>query len=99
MSDWIGYYEFTKDDVLAQVNDYPGRMNRSAYLNIRVFQSRKVKSRHNSSRNQIVGRIRRLLDNLVEEGALYRLDDQNDGLGYEWNLTELGKVIRTEPTK
>lgn len=94
MSEWIGYYEFTKDDVLAQINDHPGRMNRSAYLNIRIFQSQKVRNRHNTRRSQIVGRIRRLLDNLASEGLLERLDDNQDGLGFEWNLTEMGRSIK-----
>lgn len=94
MSEWVGYYDFTKDDVLANINEYPGHMNRSAYLNIRIFQSRKVKSRHNTRRVQIVGRIRRLLDNLKSEGLVERRDDNHDGLGFEWNLTELGKAVR-----
>lgn len=95
MSEWIGYYEFTKDDVLAQVNETPGRMNRTAYLNIRVFQSRKVKGRHNSRRAQIVGRVRRLLESMASEGLLSKAPDKNDGLGFEWNLTDLGKVVRS----
>lgn len=94
MSEWIGHYAFTKDDVLGQINSHPGHMNRSAYLNIRILQSHRVKSRYNSRRPQMVGRIRRLLDNLVEEGMVERLPDNNDGLGFEWNLTEIGRAVR-----
>lgn len=94
-SEWIGYYDFTKDDVLSQINDVPGRMNRTAYLNIRVLQSRKAKSRHNTRRSQMVGRIRRLLNNMVEEGLLTREEDNQDGLGFGWALTDLGKVVKS----
>lgn len=98
-SGWIGYYEFTKDDVLAQINDAPGHLNRTAYVNIRVLQSRKVKSRMNTRRAQVVGRVSRLLNNLAAEGCLTKHEDHSDGLGYEWNLTDIGRVVKEDILK
>lgn len=91
MSDRLPYKEFTPAEVLQQINDFPGHMNRSAYLNIRLFQEHKVQNRMNGRRGQMTAKIRRTLEYLHSLQLVEKVEDRNDGLGYEWNLTEHGK--------
>jgi hypothetical protein len=91
MSERVAFKDFTPAEVLLQINDFPGHMNRSAYLNIRLFQEHKVQNRMNGRRSQMTAKIRRTLEYLSGLQLVEKVEDRNDGLGYEWNLTEHGK--------
>lgn len=77
---------FTKELVLSQINATPGRLNRSAYINMGVYQAL-MKAGERRAFPFIASRTRRMLNALVKDGVVERLDNNGDGLGYEWKLT------------
>lgn len=78
---------FTKELVLSVINATPGRMNRTAFINMRVYQ-KLITAEERRAFPFVASRTRRMLNALVKDGLIEKLTDNSNGLGYEWKLIE-----------